>query len=107
MIVGAVGPLIAPFFLGIGLERQAVIGTKAICQMAGHLVKIALFGIVGFAFWRYLGFYAMAIPLVFLGTWVGSQILDRVNETVFTWLFKSALTAIAIVLIVGAIITLA
>ena len=107
VIVGAVGPLIAPFFLGIGLERQAVIGTKAVCQMAGHIAKIVLFGAAGFAFWRYLGFYALAIPLVFAGTWVGSRILDQVNETVFTWLFKSALTVISTILIVGALIRLA
>jgi len=106
VIVGAIGPLIAPFFLGIGLERQAVIGTKAICQMAGHIAKIIIFGAVGFAFWKYLGFYALSIPLVFAGTWVGSRILDKVNETVFTWLFKSALTGIACILIVGAVIKL-
>jgi uncharacterized membrane protein YfcA len=105
VVVGAVGPLIAPFFLGIGLERQAVIGTKAMCQMIGHGVKIVLFGATGFLFLEYLGFYAMAIPAVFAGTWVGSRILDRVNETVFTWLFKSALTGIALVLIVGAVST--
>jgi uncharacterized membrane protein YfcA len=53
MTIGAAGPLIAPFFLKIGLSRQAIIGTKAACQAVGHLVKIAIFGIAGFVFADY------------------------------------------------------
>lgn len=105
VVVGAVGPLIAPFFLGIGLERQAIIGTKAFCQMIGHIVKIILFGAAGFLFVEYLGLYAMAIPAVFIGTWVGSKLLDKVNEKQFTVLFKTALTLIALFLIVRAVVS--
>jgi uncharacterized membrane protein YfcA len=35
MTVGAAGPLIAPFFLNLGLSRQAIIGTKAASQALG------------------------------------------------------------------------
>jgi uncharacterized membrane protein YfcA len=79
MTIGAAGPRIAPFFLRIGLTRQALIGTKAACQAVGHLVKIAIFGIAGFVFADY------AIPLALLslwvigGTWVGSQLLEHVS----------------------------
>ena len=31
MTVGATGPLIAPFFLNLGLTRQSLVGTKAAC----------------------------------------------------------------------------
>ncbi|MFP6665496.1 MAG: sulfite exporter TauE/SafE family protein [Deltaproteobacteria bacterium] len=107
VVIGAVGPMLAPFFLGIGLSRQAIIGTKAICQMAGHLVKIILFGATGFLFLGYFGFYAMAIPAVFAGTWFGSRLLDKVDERQFTILFKAALTGIALFLILRAGLSLA
>jgi hypothetical protein len=60
MVIGAAGVLIDPFFLGLGLTRQALVGTKAACQAIGHLVKVGLFGAAGFAF-------AEHAPLLALG----------------------------------------
>ena len=100
MTIGAVGPLIAPFFLKIGLTRQALIGTKATCQAAGHFTKIAIFAIAGFAFADY------AIPLVLLslsviaGSWIGSQLLERVSELWFKRLYQGVLTLIALRLVI-------
>lgn len=101
ILVGAVGPFIAPFFLNMDLSRQAIVGTKAACQGFGHLVKILLFGLAGFAFAAFLPLLALLIPMVLLGTWVGTRLLERVNERVFTRLFKTVLTLVACWLIVS------
>jgi uncharacterized membrane protein YfcA len=98
--VGAAGPLIAPFFLQIGLTRQALIGTKAACQTAGHLTKIAVFGLAGFAFADYAIELALLSLCVIAGTWIGSRLLESVTEAWFTWLYKTVLTLIAIRLVV-------
>jgi uncharacterized membrane protein YfcA len=100
MAIGATGPLIAPFFLNLGLTRFALIGTKAACQSLGHLAKIAVFGIAGFAFADYWLVMATMIPMVVLGTQVGSRVLHRVNERAFTVLYKSILTLVAVRLVV-------
>ncbi|MDJ0786029.1 MAG: sulfite exporter TauE/SafE family protein [Myxococcota bacterium] len=94
--IGAVGPLIAPFFLNLGLTRQALVGTKAACQSLGHLAKIGLFGLGGFAFAPHLPLLAACAVCVVAGTWVGTRLLDRIDERVFTWIYKAVLTAIAI-----------
>jgi uncharacterized membrane protein YfcA len=104
IIVGAVGPFIAPFFLNIGLSRQAIVGTKAACQSFGHCVKILLFGILGFAFLTFFPLLAVMIPLVVLGTWVGSRILEKVKDKSFVWIYRTALTLVACWLIVAAFI---
>jgi uncharacterized membrane protein YfcA len=101
--IGATGPLIAPFFLGLGLSRFALVGTKAACQTLGHLVKIALFGAVGFAFGAHAGLLALLIPLVVLGTWLGSRILHGVDERTFVWLYRGVLTLIALRLVASAL----
>ncbi|MAJ47738.1 MAG: hypothetical protein CBC35_10815 [Planctomycetes bacterium TMED75] len=101
LLVGAVGPFIAPFFLNMDLSRQAIVGTKAACQGVGHLVKIILFGLAGFAFAAFLPLLALLIPMVLLGTWVGTRLLERVNERVFVALFKTVLTLVAGWLIVS------
>ena len=101
MTIGAIGPLIAPFFLNLGLERRALVGTKAACQTLGHLVKIALFGVAGFAFAPHLTLLVTAGACVVAGTWLGSQILERVSERFFRHLYMIVLTAIALRLLAG------
>ena len=98
--VGATGVLVAPFFLGLGLSRQALIGTMAACQAAGHLAKLLVFGFAGFAFAAWAGPLALLCALVVAGAWLGSRLLDRVSERAFTRLYKSVLTLIALRLIV-------
>ena len=98
--VGATGPMIAPFFLSIGLDRRALIGTKAACQALGHLAKLAVFGVVGFAFAEHAGTLALLSVLVIIGTWLGSRLLEFVSEVWFVRLYRTVLTLIALRLFV-------
>jgi uncharacterized membrane protein YfcA len=93
--VGATGVLISPFFLGLGLERQALIGSQAVCQMAGHLAKILLFGAAGFAFREHATLLGALCVASLAGARVGTWLLDRVSEEQFTWLYKGVLTLLA------------
>jgi uncharacterized membrane protein YfcA len=94
--VGATGPLIAPFFLNLGLSRFSLIGTKAACQMLGHLAKLVVFGVAGFAFGNWLLLLAVLSGCVIAGTWVGSRLLHRVSEVWFVRIYKAVLTLIAV-----------
>lgn len=96
MAIGATGPLAAPFFLNLGLSRQAVVGTAAACQGAGHLAKILVFGIAGFAFAEWLVPLALLAAAVVAGAWVGTRLLDRVSDATFVTVYKLALSVIAI-----------
>jgi len=99
--IGATGPLLAPFFLNLGLTRQAIVGTKAACQALGHVVKLLVFGLAGFAYAQYAGPLLLLAAAVVVGTWIGSQILGRVSETAFTRLYKGVLTIVALRLVLG------
>jgi uncharacterized membrane protein YfcA len=99
LVVGAVGVLIDPFFLGLGLSRHALVGTKAACQALGHAVKIGLFGAAGFAFAEHLPLLAIGIACAAAGTWVGSRLLDRLSEDGFLWLYRTVLTGLALRLV--------
>ena len=97
--VGATGPLIAPFFLNLGLTRQGLVGTKAACQALGHVAKLAVFGVAGFAFLPFAVELAVLSALVVVGTWIGSRLLDRVSEKAFVQLYMGVLTLIALRLV--------
>ena len=96
MAIGATGPLIAPFFLNLGLDRRGVVGTKAAVQTTGHLTKITIFAIGGFLYLDYALLLLGLSGMVVVGTWLGSQFLERVNERVFRALFRGVLTLIAL-----------
>lgn len=98
-VVGATGPFIAPFFLGLGLGRFELISTTAACQATGHLAKIGLFGAGGFAFGRHAPLYLGMILAVVAGTALGTRILAFIPEQRFASLFKAALTLLALRLI--------
>lgn len=97
--VGATGPLAGPFFRNIGLPRHGVVGTFSACQTAGHLAKLVVFGTAGFAFGGFLAPLASMSVAVVAGTWLGSKLLDRVNEGLFQGLYRAVLTIVALRLV--------
>ena len=102
-IVGATGPFIAPFFLGLNLTRFELIGTKAACQAITHLAKIVLFGIAGFAFAEFVPLMLGMAACVVGGTYFGTRMLRKIDDSLFITLYKVALTAVAIRLILSAV----
>ena len=100
--IGAVGPLTAPFYLNLGLTRQALIGTQAAGQALGHVAKLVLYAGFGFAFREHVALLLAAGACAIAGTWVGSRLLERISERAFTWLYKSVLTGLALQLVLGA-----
>jgi uncharacterized membrane protein YfcA len=94
--IGATGPLLAPFFLHLGLGRKELIGTQAACQAYQHLAKIVLFGAAGFAFRAWLWPLAALSCTATLGTWLGTLLLDRVSEDDFRALYTGVLTVLAL-----------
>ena len=102
IFIGATGPLIAPFFLSGKLTKENIIVNKAACQVITHLTKIPLF--IYFFNVSYIKEYSLLLPLiaaVYIGTNLGKRLLSFIPEKTFKILFKVALTAIAIKLIVG------
>jgi uncharacterized membrane protein YfcA len=73
----------------------------AACQSLGHLTKIAVFGVAGFAFHEHLDLLVLLSAAAVVGTWLGTRLLDRLDDRRFELVYKTVLTAIAIRLVVG------
>lgn len=98
-LIGATGPLIAPFFLRDDLDRQQVIATKAIVQMAVHITKLPAFFLLGFDYAAQITLVAPLVAAAVLGTMFGKRYLSRMSNETFRKLFATVLTMIAIYLV--------
>jgi uncharacterized membrane protein YfcA len=94
LTVGAVGPLIAPLFARRDFVKERLIATKAVCQLATHVMKIPAFLIVRHLDVARLGGFALVmIVMVIPGTLLGKRILKGVPERWFIVAYRVALTA--------------
>jgi uncharacterized protein len=98
MVVGAAGPLIAAFVRGLP-DRRQLVATHATLNSLQHVLKVAVFVAMGFAFRQYLPLIAAMVMAGFAGTTVGSRLLMRVPEQVFRLAFRILLSVAAASLI--------
>ena len=97
MFAGATGPFLAPFLSPERLgDRHATIGTFAACMTLKHALKVAAFGLVGFAYLPWLPLIGVMIVSGFLGTVIGRQIVSRIPEARFRTAFRVLLTVLAL-----------
>ena len=97
MIIGVTGPLLAPFFLRVGLIKDQFIATKAVCQFVVQLVKVVVFStVLGIEYAQYgIELLAMSVFLV-LGTLFSKRILQQMSAERFKSLVAIVLTLIAL-----------
>jgi uncharacterized membrane protein YfcA len=98
-LVGATGPLIAPFILSLELAPSATVGTMAACQVFQHASKVAVFGAAGFDFRQQVG-PALALSVcAILGSALGTRWVDRIDRDRFRRILKVVLTLLALQLL--------
>ncbi len=105
MFVGATGPLIAPFVAAASTERRQVVATHAMLMSVQHGVKVAAFGILGFAFGPYAPLLVGLLAFGFVGTFVGGRVLERLPEQVFRTGLRLILTLLALRLAYDSLMT--
>ena len=104
---GAIGPLIARFFLRSDISKEELVGTKAACQAAGHLVKIPLFGmVIGANVLQYGSVLVYLGVMVVAGVLAGKLMLHRISERVFRIIYRALLAVIALRIIVVELMTI-
>lgn len=100
MFLGATGPLISAFFGQlISKDRRNLVATHAAAMMLLHTLKIIVFGVLGFAFWTWLPLIAAMIATGYLGTIVGTRLLNTLPEKTFRFWFRIFLSALSLDLV--------
>ena len=100
-VLGATGPLLAPFFLRDDMNKEQVVATKAAVQIATHVAKIPAFFALGFLYAAYWWPLLILTSAAFAGTVLGRSVLAGISQDVFRRVFISVLSLVAIHLILG------
>lgn len=100
MLSGTTGPLAQSTLVRKGLERDEIVATSAVFMSISHLIKLALFGFIGFSFAEYWAVMLAMIAAVIAGTWVGTRLRHRVPNEAFRLALKWLLTLLAVRIIV-------
>ena len=82
------GPIATPFFLAYGLRKAAFVGTEAVCAMAMHFTRGAVFARYALLTWDAVLLGCVLGGTMFAGTWISRRLLDRISERVFLWIVE-------------------
>ncbi len=90
----------APFFLAFGLVRGGYIGTEALATVMMHVTKLGVYG--GYALIDLnIGLVGIAIgSVMFLGSYMGKQILNRLPAARFPVIIDVVLLAAGLLFII-------
>jgi len=108
LLAGVSGPLLDTFFVRMGVDRRAVVATKAACQMISHVVKLVYFGGIAAAesdlppIWLFV----LAAALAIAGTSLARQVLERLTDAQFRRWTKVLVMGIGLVYLVQGTIEL-
>ncbi len=95
MFIGATGPFIGAIIAPIMPNRHIFVGTFAACMTFQHLIKVLVFGLLGFAFGPWVWLMLAMIATGFLGTLTGTMLLGRMPEATFRKAFGVVMTVLA------------
>ncbi len=105
MFFGASGTFVSAMVKTLKLGRLEHVATHSACVMAQHIVKVAVFGLLGFAYGPYLGLIGAMIVSGFAGTLVGKKVLLKTNDAIFHKVLAVILSLLAARLLVEGILT--
>lgn len=103
MFVGATGPFVMMLIRAFDLPKMSLVATSAACLVLQHGLKIAVFGMLGFAFAPYLPLIVLMVASGFIGTLVGRKLLIKIDEPRFQRWLNIILSLLAVRLLLVAL----
>ncbi len=100
MFFGATGSFVSAMVKTLQLGRLEHVATHSACMVAQHVIKVFVFGLLGFAYGPYLGLIFGMVVSGFVGTVIGKRFLVRMDDAVFHRVLAVILSLLAAKLLV-------
>lgn len=104
LFVGATGPLSTSLLLKHSADQNKVIVTAALMMSVSHLLKVLVFGFIGFAYLDYLWPLTALILGAVAGSYLGSKIRPPAPDPRFIHWIKLGLSALALQMILTVVL---
>lgn len=82
-ILGSMGPLLTPFYIGFGLQKEELLATQATARLVVHTIKIFSYGIFGLLLSQHLAYGLITGLAAIPGNYLGHMALQRISERRF------------------------
>jgi uncharacterized membrane protein YfcA len=82
-IIGEAGPVLNPFYLNYGVQKEAMIGTKSVNSLAMQTTKLASYFAFGAMFGDFLIYGVVIGASAAAASWTGKHLLGRMGGTRF------------------------
>lgn len=108
MLAGASGPVLDIFYLHSNLTKEEILGTKALTQTFGHLVKLIYYGSLMMFAGNNLGSELITFVVIaaLLGNFLGSLVVKRISDDQFKTVGRYTIMIIGTIYIVKGLIEL-
>lgn len=83
MFIGATGPFVIAVLRTFNLSPQVLVATSAACLVIQHLLKVVVFGLLGFVFTAYVPLIVLMVLSGFIGTVLGKRVLIKADPEKF------------------------
>jgi uncharacterized membrane protein YfcA len=84
MLAGASGPVLDLFYVKSSLTRHEILGTKAITQTFGHILKLTYYSFLITAVEELSVFiFSAVVSAAIFGNWLGSLVVSKINDKTF------------------------
>ncbi len=95
MFIGASGPLVIATMRNVIPDRKNLVATQAALMTCQHVIKAAVFGILGFQFFDWFGLAFFMMTGSFIGSYIGTHLLNKTTNNTYHKVLNIALSVIA------------
>jgi uncharacterized protein len=99
MLANAAGPLMAIYFLQLGLPKKDFVGTRSWFFLLLNVFKLPFSANLGLISFHTLSLNLLSIPIIVLGAFLGVKFLKKIDMNIFSWLIKISAFFVSIKLI--------
>ncbi|MHA1523898.1 MAG: sulfite exporter TauE/SafE family protein [Alphaproteobacteria bacterium] len=103
MFFGVSGPVVGAVLAAQDLAPRSFVANQAACSLLVHVVKILVFGLLGFSYGQWWALIGAMVATGFAGTLAGSHLLNRLPGNRFKLGFRIIMTLLAGNLVVQAV----
>lgn len=82
-ILGSIGPILTPLYLGYGLSKEEFLATQAASRAILHFLKIAAYIGFGILSAENLWYGVLIGIAAFPGNWLGHLVVEKISEKLF------------------------